>query len=223
MRNWRSAIIFGVLYAVIISWGLELSLDRIFMISFGSGIAHKVTTLWGINVLRILFMFFFLKWLNLTWSDLWRGKLSFRQLGLAVLCILPLLLLIDIPALIMKSYQPQIVGEYQYFLELASGGRGLALLALFSQYIYYVIEVLSVNMLYLGSAKFIGKRNAIVIPVIFWGAMHILQALSRPLPIAIAVAILTSIEAGIAYCYVYKIDNMKGPILMFLIIVIFAI
>ena len=221
MNGWKSAILLGFGYAVIISWGLELSVDKIFMALFGPGITYEVISLWGTTILRFFLMLTFLRWLNLDWADLWRGELSFRDLGLAILCAVLLLLPIDVPALIMKAYHPQILGEYEYFLKLA-GDRTLALLALFSQYVYYFIEALSVNMLYLGSVKFVGRRNAIAIPVVFWGAMHVLQALNRPLYVAIAVAVLTSIEAGITYYYAYKTGNMKGPIVIFLIIVMFA-
>lgn len=223
MNGWKGALLLGIGYAVVISWGLELSINRVFGDVFGSGIKYYVASLWGITVLRLLLMGVFLKWLNLNWADLWGGELSFRELGLAFLCASFLLLPIDVPALLMKAYHPQILGEYRYFLKLASGDKAMAMFAFFSQYVYYLVEALSVNMLYLGSAKFVGEKGAIVIPMVFWGAMHILQALNRPLPVATAVAILASVEAGVMYGYAYKTGNMIGPLIIFFTVVMFVV
>ena len=142
----RKLVLFALTWFIFVIWGLELGVVWLFKSITGSWIDQSssmyLSKVWTINCLRLLALFALLKWLNLRFSDLTAGKFRWRELKYST-AIVAFLLAVEVAY--FRSYSPQILQEFHYFLKI-SPNMWMTLISLMSEYVYYTLEILSVNL-----------------------------------------------------------------------------
>ncbi|NJE02565.1 hypothetical protein [Thermococcus sp. MV11] len=210
----RAFPLFALLWFVFATWGLELGVAFVYKTFAGSLTSLPPTTrlemLWTITILRALAVAILLRWLGLNWRELFAGRFGARELALSTAVVLAFLLL----ELVYSGweYTPQAIGEFRYYLSLSGGRESLAAVLFASQYAYYFVEILAVNLLYAGSLRLAGERAAVVAPTLLWGLAHAINGIAMPLQQAVLLGLYVGLFAFAMYSLCLKSKSMKVPL-----------
>jgi hypothetical protein len=217
----RKLVLFALYWFIFVTWGLELGVAWIFKSVTGSWVSQSfsiyLSKVWAINCLRLLALSLPLRWLNISFRDLTTGGFGLRELKYST-AVVVLFFAIDVgyEILYSGSYRPQIIQEFGYHLGI-SPNVGTALMSLTSEYIYYIFEILSVNLLYVGSLMLGSKKLAVLLPVVLWGSAHVINfVLVSPIE-AILLGIYATILAFLIYVSAQRTNSLKVPILIWLV------
>ncbi|NJE01550.1 hypothetical protein [Thermococcus sp. JdF3] len=212
----RKLVLFALAWFVFVIWGLEIGVAWVFKSITGSWISQSssiyVSKVWTINCLRILALCVLLRWLNLSFLDLTTGKFGWRELKYSTVIIVAIL---AIEVVYLKDYYPQILREFHYHLGI-SQSTWLALASLASEYVYYLLEILSVNLLYAGSLKLGNERFAVLLPTVLWGSAHALNIVVTSSIEALLLGVYMTIFALLMYISAKKTKSLKVPIFIWL-------
>ncbi|AHF80661.1 Hypothetical protein TES1_1281 [Thermococcus paralvinellae] len=220
----RNLLLFTVTWFIFVHWGLELAVIGVFYSITGHIKSQTsfqyLTKVWAISGLRILMIFILTSAVGLRFSSLYQGSLGKRGLILGIVLLVPFII-IEVICVGVSSYKLQILREFNFHLKLAGENKPLALLGLTSEYIYYLIEILSVNTLYLGTSKFVGARRAIIFPMVFWGFAHILNLIIEMNALqALGLALYMSSVALVIYYVAYHTGSLRVPIIAWMLLMI---
>ncbi|WP_148881915.1 hypothetical protein [Thermococcus aciditolerans] len=214
----RKLITFALVWFIFVVWGIELGVAWVFKSITGSWISQSssvyLSKVWTINCLRLLAVIALLRWLGLSFGDLTRGSFGTRELRLSLLVVFAVLL-VEV-AYYLKSYSPQILREFHYHLGI-SQSTWLALASLASEYVYYTLEILAVNLLYRGALKLGNERFAVLLPTVLWGSAHALNVIVMPPIEALLLAVYMTVFAFLIYNATQKTRSLKVPIFIWLV------
>ncbi len=207
-----------LMLSVLLLWGIDLGvLGAVYLFSDGDVLNSAwlyFIVLWTIITLRLLFIFGLAGSLGLRLGDLTSGKLTLRGILLGI-GIITLFKAIEI--FYSGSLSLQCVGEFGAFQKM---GGSLAPLLFASQYVYYFLEILAVNLLYTGTAGFVGEKKAILAPVLLWGILHTLNAFKIGLLPAFLLGVYMALFALLTYLVSCREDSLRLPILIWFLNVI---
>ncbi|NJE53884.1 hypothetical protein [Thermococcus sp. 21S9] len=213
----KQLTLFALVWFLCINWGLEIVIGMAFKCATGSWISKTayvyLAKVWIINLLKLLAGILTLKWLGLNFRDLIRGKFGRKELSYSTAVVL-LFLAVEI-AYFGGNYFPQIIREFRYHLSI-SPNEWLAVLSFASEYVYYVIEILMVNLLYVGALKLGGKRPAVLLPTFLWGFAHVLNIIIVPPVQAFLLGVYMMLFALLTYGLALKTRSLKVPIFIWL-------
>jgi len=217
MRKMRKLILSALAWFLFVTWGMELGLVWIFKSLTGSWIPQSASVymaeVWTINFLRFLGLLLLLRWLDLRFSDLTAGKFGWRELKYSMAVVF---IMLTVEVAYSRGYSPQILGEFRYHLRI-SPNTWVALLSLGSEYVYYTLEILAVNLLYVGSLKLGNERLALIMPALLWGFAHILNAVKSPLIESFLLGIYVMIFALLMFWAVGKTRSLKVSMFTWLV------
>jgi len=114
-----------------------------------------------------------------------------------------------------EDYSLQILREFRYHLGI-SPNEWLAVVSLISEYLYYFLEILAVNLLYAGVIKLGGKKSAVLLPTFLWGFAHVLNVIVVPYTQALLLGIYMATFALLTYSVVWRTKSLKVPIFVWL-------
>ena len=213
----RKLVLFALAWFVFVVWGLELGVAWLFKSMTGSWISQSssvyLSKVWTINSLRFLVLLVLLRLLSIGFPDLTAGEFGRRELKYSTAIIL---FLLAIEVAYLRGYSPQILGEFRYHLRI-SPNAGIAVLSLASEYVYYTLEILSVNLLYIGSLRLGSERLAILFPVLLWGFAHTLNVIVAHSIEALLLGIYAAIFALLMYFPAQRTGSLKVPIFVWLV------
>ncbi|AEC52015.1 hypothetical protein PNA2_1099 [Pyrococcus sp. NA2] len=213
----RRFLIFVIVWFLFVTWGMELSIGWIFDSLTGSWIPQSASVymaeIWTINCLRFLGLLLLLRWLNLKFSELTSGKFGWRELKYSMVVVFTML---AVEIAYLRSYSPQILGEFRYHLRI-SPNVGIALLSLGSEYVYYTLEILAVNLLYLGSFNLGNERLALIMPALLWGFAHSLNFVVVHSIEALLLGIYAMIFALLMFWAVRRTESLKVSVFTWLV------
>ncbi len=214
----RPSLLEFLILSVLLLWGIDLGvLGAVYLFSAGDVFNSAwlyLIVLWTIITLRLFFIFGLAGSFGLRLGDLTSGKLTLRGILLGI-GIITLFKAIEI--FYSGSLSLQCVGEFGAFQKM---GGNLAFLLFASQYVYYFLEILAVNLLYIGTAGFIGEKKAILAPVLLWGALHVLNIFRMSLLSAILLGVYMTLFALLTYMLAYREGSFKVPVVVWLLNVI---
>lgn len=217
----RNLLLFTVTWFIFVHWGIELAVIGV-VYSITGHIKSQTSfqylaKVWAISCLRILMIFILTSAVGLRFSSLYQGSLRKRGLILGIVLLVPFIT-IEVICVGVSSYKLQILREFSFHLKLAGENKPLGLLGLTSEYIYYLIEILSVNTFYLGTSKFVGARRAIIFPMVFWGFAHILNLITGMNALqALGLALYIGSVALAMYYVAYHTGSLKVPIIAWML------
>ncbi|NJE60289.1 hypothetical protein [Thermococcus sp. 21S7] len=213
----RKLALFALLWFLFINWGLEIAVSMVFKEVTGSWISKTaymyLAKVWTINILKLSAGILTLKWLNLNFGDLTNGKFGRRELAYSTAVVL-LFLAVEV-AYFKGSYTLQIVRGLHHHLRI-SPNELFAGLSLASEYIYYVIEILMVNLLYVGALKLGSEKLAVLLPTFLWGFAHALNVIVMPPVQAFLLGVYMMLFAMLTYGLALKTRSLKVPIFIWL-------
>ncbi len=157
--------------------------------------------------------FVLLKWLNLRFSDLTAGEFGWRELKYSTAIVV---FLLAVEVAYFRSYSPQILQEFHYFLKI-SPNMWMALISMMSEYVYYTLEILSVNLLYIGSLKLGNEKFAILLPTLLWGFAHVLNVVVVHSIAVLLLGVYATIFALLMYFSAQRTGSFKVPIFTWLV------
>ncbi|QDA31809.1 hypothetical protein FH039_09665 [Thermococcus indicus] len=213
----KKLLTFALMWFVFVVWGLELGVVWVFKSITGSWISQSslvyLSKVWTINCLRLLAVIALLRWLGLSFRDLTEGSFGTRELRLSLLVVFAVLL---VEVIYLESYSPQILREFHYHLRI-SQSTWLALASLASEYVYYTLEILAVNLLYVGALRLGNQRLAVLLPTVLWGSAHALNIVVMPAIEALLLAVYMTVFAFLIYTTTQKTGSLKVPIFIWLV------
>ncbi|CAB49327.1 hypothetical protein [Pyrococcus abyssi] len=213
----RKLVLFALVWFVFVVWGLELGVAWLFKSMTGSWISKSssvyLSKVWVINCLRFLGLLVLLRWLSVGFSDLTAGEFGRRELKHSTVIVL---FLLAIEVAYLRGYSLQILGEFRYHLRISSN-VGVAILSLASEYVYYILEILSVNLLYVGSLRLSNEGLAILFPVLLWGFAHTLNVIVAHSIEALLLGIYAAVFAFLMYFSAQRTGSLKVPIFVWLV------
>lgn len=199
-------------------WGIDLGvLGMAYLFLGGQAVntpAGYFLALWSIIVLRFLFTLELAGSLGLKLTDLLSGRLTLRGIlfGIGIVALFK-----GLEVLYSGSFSLQAIEEFRAFQKI---GHSVAPLLFTSQYIYYFIEILAVNLLYTGTAKFAGRRRAILAPVFLWGALHVLNAFKLGPLLALLLGLYMALFALLTYTVAYREESLRLPVVVWFLNII---
>lgn len=214
----KKPIAFALAWFLFVIWGLEIGVAWVFKSITGSWISQSSTMylskVWAINLSRFLIMFAMLRWLDMDFSDLGKGRFEKKELTYSLAIVLSFLA-VEV-AYLGDGYSLQILREFRYHLGI-SPNEWLAAASLISEYIYYTLEILAVNLLYAGAMKLGDERLAILLPTLLWGLAHILNVIVVPPTQALLLGIYMATFALLTYFVARRTKSLKVPIFVWLL------
>ena len=213
----KHLILFALLWFLFVIWGLEIGVAWVFKSITGSWISQSSTIylskVWAINLLRFLIMSAMLRWLGMDFRDLWKGRFGKTELKYSLAIVLSFLA-VEV-AYLGDGYSLQILREFRYHLGI-SPNEWLAVVSLISEYLYYFLEILAVNLLYVGAMKLGGKKSVVLLPTFLWGFAHILNVIVVPYTQALLLGIYMATFALLTYFVAQRTKSLKVPIFVWL-------
>jgi len=213
----KHLILFALLWFLFVIWGLEIGVAWVFNSITGSWTSQNSTTyiskVWAINLLRFLIMSAMLRWLGMNFRDLWKGGLGKKELTYSLAIVLSFLA-VEVVYL-GEDYSLQILREFRYHRGI-SPNEWLAVVSLISEYLYYFLEILAVNLLYAGAIKLGGKKSVVLLPTFLWGFAHVLNVIVVPYTQALLLGIYMATFALLTYSVVWRTKSLKVPIFVWL-------
>ena len=213
----KHLILFALLWFLFVIWGLEIGVAWVFNSITGSWTSQNSTTyiskVWVINLLRFLIMSAMLRWLGMNFRDLWKGGLGKKELTYSLAIVLSFLA-VEVVYL-GEDYSLQILREFRYHRGI-SPNEWLAVVSLISEYLYYFLEILAVNLLYAGAIKLGGKKSVVLLPTFLWGFAHVLNVIVVPYTQALLLGIYMATFALLTYSVVWRTKSLKVPIFVWL-------
>lgn len=217
-ENTRKLLLFALVWFLFVNWGVELMVGTAIMITtcswFSKTAEVYLARVWVINFFKITAILLTLRWLGLSLNDLASGKFGRRELAYSIAVVL-LFFAVEVVYL-GENYSPQILREYNHYLRI-SPNESLALLSLVSEYVYYFLEILGVNLLFAGGLKLGGERPALLLPAFVWGLAHVINVLFNPLITAFLNGVYMMTFALLTYSLVLKTRSLKVPIFVWLL------
>ncbi|NJE13245.1 hypothetical protein [Thermococcus sp. LS2] len=219
----QALMLFVISWFIFVHWGLELGVGAVIMILTGSWRSQTIgiylVKVWIINFLRLVVLYLLLNHIGVELRKLTNGRLGMRETLIVVAIIVPFIA-VEVAYYGFKAYTPQMLREFDYYLRL-SGSERTALVATLSAYTYYIIEILSVNALYVGTSKFIGSKRAMCFPAILWGFSHVLNVLVGFTPLqALGLALYMGSIALAMYYVAYHTGSLKVPIIAWMLLMV---
>ena len=217
---WSSKHSLLLIISLLILWGVDLGVLLTFFLIFGSEALKTFTIVLGILSSIILIRLFFLKaslsYFNIDFADLWKGGLPPKILFFGLVGIF-FLTLGEI--LVEGGYNPQLLEEFKSFVKISGNTVG-ALIIIGLQYIYYLLEILTVNFIYLSAKSLYNQKIAVGYVAIVWGFLHILNFFKVGFINAMLLATYVVLLSLVLYISAWKGKSMKIPIILWLIQVI---
>ena len=214
----KHLILFALLWFLFVIWGLEIGVAWVFKSITGSWISQSSTIylskVWAINLLRFLIMSAMLRWLGMNFRDLWKGRFGKKELTYSLAIVLSFLA-VEV-AYLGDGYSLQILREFRHHLGI-SPNEWLAVVSLISEYLYYFLEILAVNLLYAGAVKLGGKKPAVLLPTFLWGLVHVLNVIIVPSTQAFLLGIYMATFALLTYFVARRTKSLKIPIFVWLL------
>jgi len=209
-----------LLISLLILWGVDLGVFLIFSFIFGSE-ALKIFTLilailCSIIIIRAILLKVSMSYFDMGFGDLWRGKISIRILFFGLLGIL---ILTFGEVLVEGGYTPQILGEFKFFEGIAGNTIG-AVILLGVQYLYYLLEILTVNFIYLSAENLYGSKTSIAYVAVVWGFLHVLNFFRAGIVGAMLLGVYMILLSLVLYIAAWKGKSMKIPIILWFTVLI---